>query len=142
VALTVPNHSAPTTQQSESYAANLTTHVSPHTAPQRTIEPSPNSDSDSSTDLYFRAQANLRPEMGESNAESVLREKQVKQDVKRMRRERKSQNAQGKKIRHKTTLRNNVTEVNLHTDYHLYENLLNQHLSHLRYRSSDLYALL
>jgi hypothetical protein len=60
--------------------------------------------------------------MGESNAESVLREKKINKDVKRMKKERTLRIKQGKQRRHSHTLNNNVTEVNLHTDYSLYDN--------------------
>jgi hypothetical protein len=86
----VTNKTQSHTQLRKNRAANPTTNEPPQAAPRQTTEPPLNSDSDSSTDLYLRAQANHRPEMGESNAESVLREEQIKQDVKRMKRERKS----------------------------------------------------
>jgi hypothetical protein len=110
------------TQTNALVSATLPTTVPKLTAPRATTATSNPSDSDSSTDLYFRAQVNHRPEMGESNAESVLREEEINKDVKRMKRERKLRQSQGKKRRHYPTINNNVTEVNLHTNYSLYEN--------------------
>jgi hypothetical protein len=99
-ASTVTNKIQSNTQIRKNRAANLTTTEPPQAAPRPPTEPNLNSDSDSSTDLYFRAQANHRPEMGESNAESVLREEEINRDVKRMKRERKLRQSQGKKRRH------------------------------------------
>jgi hypothetical protein len=103
------------------------THKIPTKAPHKgalhtTKDPSSDSDSDQSTDLYYRAQANHRPEMRESNAESVLREEQITQDVKRMRRERKSRQKQTQEKQHRPSIHNHVTDVTLQTDYSLYEN--------------------
>jgi hypothetical protein len=78
--------------------------------------------SEDSTDLYFRAYATHRPEMGESNAESVLRAEQIEQDVQRMRQKRESKKAQGKRRQPKITLHDNVQEINLTSEYHLYPN--------------------
>jgi hypothetical protein len=60
--------------------------------------------------------------MGESIAESVLREEEINNDVKRMKRERHLRKPQRKKRPQKITFANNVIEVNLHTDYSLYAN--------------------
>jgi hypothetical protein len=94
--------------------------------------------SEDSTDLYYRAYANHRPEMGESNAESALREEKIKEDIKHMqdaRKRRKKQEKQTKRREHtkaneETTMQtptspaitNNVQEITLQTDYHLYPN--------------------
>jgi hypothetical protein len=118
----VTNKTKSHTQLRQNRDAKLTTTEPPQAAPKQTTAPTIHSDSDSSTDLYFRAQANHRPGMGESNAESVLREEEINQDVKRMKRERTLRTKRGKQRRHSHTLNNNVTEVNLHTDYSLYEN--------------------
>ncbi len=124
----------------------------PKTALRQSPDPSLLSDSDSSTDLYFRAQANHRPEMGESNAESVLGEEEIKNDVKRMKQERHSRKLQRKKRPPKITLANNVTKVNLQTDYSLYRLLAIRqprqifqpklYTRNLRYRSSHFNAFL
>jgi hypothetical protein len=110
VAPTVNKPKEPKTQISALDTTTLPTNVPHPAAPHTPTEPSTNSDSESRTDLYYRAQANHHPEMGESNAESVLREEQIEQDVRQMKRTRRTQ---GKKIRHKISIRNNVTEVNL-----------------------------
>ncbi len=78
----VTNTTQSQTQLRKTRAVNPTANEPPQVAPIHTTEPPLHSDSDSSTDLYFRAQANHRPEMGESNAESVLREEKINKDVK------------------------------------------------------------
>jgi hypothetical protein len=107
--------------------------IPPDTQPSSSSAPT----SDDSTDLYYRAYANHRLEMGESNAESALRDEKIKEDIKHMKAARKHQRKQARqkrgKITHKelqpptlhthtsteATLTNNV---NLHTDYDLYPN--------------------
>ena len=103
-------------------AVPIPTNAPPNAATRPPKAPSSDSDSDQSTDLYFRAQANHRPEMGESNAESVLRGEKIKQDVKRMRHERKSRRKQTREKQQSSTLNNYVTDITLQTDYSLYEN--------------------
>ncbi len=78
------------------------------------------SDSDTSLDIYYHANSNHRPEMGESNAESVLRHENIEKDVKRMKQEREQRR---QKKKHGTIdITNNVQEIQLDTDYNLYEN--------------------
>ncbi len=61
--------------------------------------------------------------MGESNAESVLREEEIKKDVKRMKQERRLKPTHRiHPKRHNDHITNNVTEVNLQADYSLYAN--------------------
>ena len=110
------------TKLSEPEPTNVPTNKHQITARRRTRDPSPESDSDQSTDLYFRAYANHRPEMGESNAESVLREEQIKQDIQRMRKEGKSRKVKKNKRQPTITLHNHVQEISLTSDYQLYPN--------------------
>jgi hypothetical protein len=67
-----------------------TSHVA---SPTNVLPTSPNpcaiQSSDDSTDLYYRAYANHHPEMGESNAESALREERINEDFKHMKEERR-----------------------------------------------------
>jgi hypothetical protein len=72
--------------------------------------------------------------MGESNAESALREKRINDDFKRMKEERRKKREQRSTGKHcaqqstapttptntNETLTNNVQEITLQTDYHLY----------------------
>ena len=69
--------------------------ISPVSSPLSTPEQSdsdthnyPNNDSDTSLDIHYRANSNHRPEMGESNAESALRQENIEHDVTRMKKER------------------------------------------------------
>jgi hypothetical protein len=49
--------------------------------------------SDDSTDLYYHAYANHRPEMGESNAESALREERINEDIRHIKEARQRKQA-------------------------------------------------
>jgi hypothetical protein len=64
VAPTVKNNTESQTSLREPCAKKLTPHMPIQAAPRQTTEPSLNSDSNCCTNLYFRAQANHRPEMG------------------------------------------------------------------------------
>jgi hypothetical protein len=94
------------------------------TAPESNSSPPPTHtdlDSDCSLDIYFRAYANHRPEMGESNAESVMREDAIQQDVDRLKRQRKTKREE-RKINRKATHTNNVQEIKLESSENLYPN--------------------
>jgi hypothetical protein len=74
--------------------------------------------------------------MGESNAESALRQERINDDFKHMREERRKKRDKRSTRKHRAqedkapntptitddTITNNVQEVILHTDYHLYPN--------------------
>jgi hypothetical protein len=66
--------------------------------------------------------------MGESNAESTLRHEQIAEDIKRMKYERAMRRRQDHK-QHTKKLTSNATEVNLNTDYYLYNNPDNKRLT-------------
>jgi hypothetical protein len=90
-------------------------------------QPSPAQSSDDSTDLYFRAYANHRPEMGESNTESALRQERINEDFKNMRDKQRKNRDKGLTVPNTPTntkeeLTNNVQEITLQTDYNLYPN--------------------
>jgi hypothetical protein len=73
--------------------------------------------------MYYRANSNHRPEMRESNAESVLRQENIEKDVKRMKQEREQRRQKKMQKKHGTIdITNNVQEIQLDTDYNLYEN--------------------
>ncbi len=77
--------------------------------------------SDSSVLISYRANANHRPKMGESNAELTLRHEQIEDDINRMKHEHEMRQSKDHK-HHTKKLTNNVTEVNLNTEYYLYNN--------------------
>ncbi len=91
------------------------TPTTPHSDPDDTDHT--NNDSDTSLEINYRANANHRPEMGESNAESAIRHEHIERDVKRMKREREQ-----RRNNRKQRINNNVQEVQLDTDYNLYAN--------------------
>jgi hypothetical protein len=59
--------------------------------------------------------------MGESNAESVMREEAIQQDVERLKRQRKTKREE-RKISRKATLTNNAQEIKLESNENLYPN--------------------
>jgi hypothetical protein len=90
--------------------------LSPVPSPPSTPEQSdsvkhnyPNNDSDTSLDIHYRANSNHRPEMGESNAESALRQENIEKDVTRMKKERAQR--RHKKTHDNIGITNNVQEI-------------------------------
>jgi hypothetical protein len=97
------------------------------TVPEPKPSPSPTHidlDNESSFDIYFRACANHRPEMGESNAESVARQEAIDKDVERLKSKRKRTRPKRIKNTHPTTdlLTNHVQEIKIENTKYLYPN--------------------
>jgi hypothetical protein len=83
-------------------------------------------DSNSSTEIFHRAFANHRPEMGESSAESVARHVALQRDINNMKIQRQlvrqSHTDTTSNLPSQPTLTNHAQEVQLTTSYNLYEN--------------------
>ncbi len=98
---------------------------SPILSPILPASPDPSErDSDSSLAIHYKAHANHRPEMGESNAESREREERINEDITRLKNQRdrkQKRNKQHSLTKTLPTVLNNAQEVEIAASYNLYE---------------------
>ena len=109
-----PNH---TIRQQEPQISPVRSPTSTHSHSDPDDNDHANNDSDTSLEINYRANANHRPEMGESNAESAIRHEEIEEDIKRIKREREQ-----RRHNRKQGITNNVQEIQLDTEYNLYAN--------------------